>query len=115
MNSDRNLSSNPQLPSDSSRSKPEIASSRRIEEIAAEIYELAKHSQHDPIALLHLLRTLELVHHGIQDDYFQLALPDSRQALYAFLKNIEENGGWPYIQRWKLQALLANLAETELS
>lgn len=89
-----------------------IVSPLHIEAIAQEIHAIADRVQHDPIALLHLLRALERLHREIQDDYFQSALPDSRQALYAMLRDIEENGGWPYIQRWKLQALFANLPET---
>ena len=85
-----------------------------IDEIAAKIHSIADRDRTDPIALLQLLRTLEHLHHEIQQGYFQSALPNSRQALYALLRDIEENGGWPYIQRWKLQELFANLAETEI-
>jgi hypothetical protein len=85
----------------------------RINEIANELHEIADQNREDPIALLHLLRTLEQLHREIQEGYFQSALPSSRQSLYALLRDIEENGGWPYIQRWKLQALFANLPETE--
>lgn len=85
-----------------------------IDEIAAKIHSIADRDRADPIALLQLLRTLEHLHHEIQQGYFQSALPNSRQALYALLRDIEENGGWPYIQRWKLQELFANLAETEI-
>jgi hypothetical protein len=106
MEIDSNLPDRPKLPS-------EVISPSQIEEIAEELHEIARQSQHDPIALLHLLRTLEQLHRDIQDDYFQPALPDSRQALYALLRDIEESGGWPYIQRWKIQALFANLPEAE--
>jgi hypothetical protein len=106
MEIDKNISDRQKLPS-------AVTSSSHIEEIAQELHEIAKQLKHDPIALLHLLRTLEQVHRNIQDDYFQSALPDSRQALYALLRDIEESGGWPYIQRWKLNALFANLPETE--
>jgi hypothetical protein len=98
---------------DRTKSPSAVTSISHIEEMAKELHEIARQSQHDPIALLHLLRTLEQVHRDIQDDYFQSALPNSRQALYAFLRDIEESGGWPYIQRWKIQALFANLPETE--
>jgi hypothetical protein len=84
-----------------------------LDRIASEIHELADRDRDDPVALLQLLRTLEQLHREIQQGYFQSALPNSRQALYTLLRDIEENGGWPYIQRWKLQALFANLAETE--
>jgi hypothetical protein len=85
----------------------------RLHEIANELHEIADRDREDPIALLHLLRTLEQLHREIQQGYFQSALPSSRQSLYALLRDIEENGGWPYIQRWKLQALFANLPESE--
>jgi hypothetical protein len=85
----------------------------RLQEIANELHEIADRDREDPIALLYLLRTLEQLHREIQQGYFQSALPSSRQSLYALLRDIEENGGWPYIQRWKLQALFANLPESE--
>ncbi len=88
-------------------------SMNRLDEIAHELSEIADRDREDPIALLHLLRTLEQLHREIQQDYFQSALPSSRQALYTLLRDIEENGGWPYIPRWKLQALFANLPEAE--
>jgi hypothetical protein len=81
--------------------------------ITQEIRDIAARSAGDVLALLHLLRTLEQLHHEIQEGYFQAALPDSRQSLYALLRDIEENGGWPYIQRFKLQALCAHLLEEE--
>lgn len=84
-----------------------------LDEIANQIHEMADQVREDPIALLHLLRTLEQLHREIQQGHFQLALPNSRQALYTLLRDIEENGGWPYVQRWKLQALFANLPENE--
>jgi hypothetical protein len=85
----------------------------RLDEIANELHEIADRDREDPVALLHLLRTLEQIHREIQQGYFHSALPTSRQALYTLLRDIEENGGWPYIPRWKLQALFANLPETE--
>ena len=86
-----------------------------LDELAAKIHDIADRDRADPIALLKLLRTLEQLHHEIQQGYFQSALPNTRQALYALLRDIEENGGWPYIQRCKLQELFANLAATEKS
>lgn len=64
--------------------------------------------------LLALLRLLEQCHRDICETLFYEALPDNRQHLYALLRNIEVNGGWPYIQRMKLQALLANLPDLDL-
>jgi hypothetical protein len=100
--------------SDSESTSTELPSLMQpLTNITDRIHELAEQNREDPIALLHLLRTLEQLHREIQQNYFQPALPDSRQALYALLRDIEENGGWPYVQRWKLQALFANLPETE--
>lgn len=62
--------------------------------------------------LLKLLRLLEGLHREIRDNLFQAALPESRQALYALLKDIEADGGWPYIHRMRLQSLLTNLTTT---
>jgi hypothetical protein len=87
------------------------ATSEDLEAISSQIHSMADRSQGDIHSLLLLLRTLEKLHREIQEGYFQAALPDSRQALYTLLRDIEENGGWPYIQRWKLQALFANLPE----
>jgi hypothetical protein len=58
---------------------------------------------------LALLRTLESLHQEIRESVFQASLPDSRQALYALLKDMEATGGWPYIHRMKLQSFLEKL------
>ena len=112
MNQDK-PSSLSQLESNRLPSSPPTTSFADLEEIAAKIHSVAERDRADPIALLQLLRTIEQLHHEIQQGYFQSALPNNRQALYALLRNIEENGGWPYIQRWKLQELFANLPEIE--
>ena len=64
--------------------------------------------------LLALLRLLEQHHRDICETLFYDALPDNRQNLYALLRDIELNGGWPYIQRMKLKALLAHLPDLDL-
>ena len=101
MNNSKDSSSPAQLAS--------TAAAQDLEAISSQIHTMADRSQGDIHSLLLLLRTLEKLHREIQEGYFQAALPDSRQALYTLLRDIEENGGWPYIQRWKLQALFANL------
>jgi len=63
------------------------------------------------IALLELLRLLESLHFEIRDTMFRDALPDNRQRLYRLLKDIEQEGGWPYIKRMQLLALLEHLDE----
>lgn len=70
----------------------------------------AQQSQGDCLQLLALLRLLESLHRGVCDELFQPSLPTNRQALYALLRDIEAEGGWPYIHRMKLQGLLVNLA-----
>ncbi len=113
MNSDKTPPSSSQLATTELPQSPPTVSQQQLDLIVAQIHEIADRDRTDPLALLQLLRTLEQIHREIQEGYFQSALPDSRQSLYALLRDIEENGGWPYIQRWKLQELFANLAEQE--
>lgn len=86
----------------------------KLQAITADIRALANNHQGNSLALLALLRALEDSHREIRETLFQASLPDSRQTLYALLKDIEETGGWPYIDRMKLQLLLVNLLEPEL-
>ena len=67
--------------------------------------------QGDTVALLALLRQLEQLHREIRDGIFQDSLPVNRRQLYSLLKDIESEGGWPYIERMRLQAFLANLPQ----
>ena len=84
-----------------------------LQATATTIRALAQSCQRDSLALVALLRQLEELHREIRDGIFQESLPDNRQALYALLKNIETEGGWPYIERMKLQSFLANLPSEE--
>ncbi len=79
------------------------------QEIEESVQKLASRSRGDTLALLGLLRFLESLHREISESVFQESLPTNRQALYALLKDIEANGGWPYIYRMRLQELLRNL------
>ncbi len=81
----------------------------RLQEIATAVHNATEDCQGDVIALLALLRQLEYLHREIRDNAFQNSLPNNRQALYALLKDIEAEGGWPYIERMKLQKFLVNL------
>lgn len=74
---------------------------------------LAKRYEGDCLSLLSLLRTIEALHREIREEMFQPTLPDSRRNLYTLLKEIEETGGWPYIERLKLRALLINFFPEE--
>lgn len=82
-----------------------------LQAIADAVHDAVQHCQGDAMTILALLRQLEQLHREIRDEDFQKSLPDNRQALYSLLKNIESFGGWPYIERMRLQALLANMPE----
>lgn len=84
-----------------------------LQAITTAVRALAGTWQSDTMALLALLRGLESLHREIRDSMFQASLPDNRQALYALLKNIEEEGGWPYIDRLKLRSFLINFSAEE--
>jgi hypothetical protein len=86
----------------------------QLQDIASAVYDAAQYSQGDVMALLALLRQLEHLHREIRDGAFQESLPDNRQGLYSLLKDIETEGGWPYIERMRLQSFLAKL-EQELA
>lgn len=86
----------------------------RLESIALAIRAEAQSCQGDVLALLALLRLLEGLHQDIRDHLFMESLPNDRLALYTLLKNIEDEGGWPFIQRMKLRSLLANLPNNTL-
>ncbi len=79
-----------------------------LEGIATAVLSLAQSCQGDSLALLALLRKLEELHREIRDGMFQESLPNNRHALYALLRDIEAEGGWPYIERMKLQSFLAD-------
>ncbi|XGV99692.1 MAG: hypothetical protein ACAF41_12235 [Leptolyngbya sp. BL-A-14] len=83
----------------------------KLQAVSEAIRNLAHSRAEDNLALLLLLRTLEGLHQEIRDSLFQASLPDSRQALYSLLKDIEASGGWPYIHRMKLRSLLANFQD----
>ncbi|MEH1908115.1 MAG: hypothetical protein V7L05_08805 [Nostoc sp.] len=79
--------------------------------IATVVYDAVQGCQGDTEALLALLRQLEQLHREIRDGVFQESLPVNRRQLYSLLKDIESEGGWPYIERMRLQAFLANLPQ----
>jgi hypothetical protein len=84
-----------------------------ITQVSAVSHDLAAVHQHDVVELLAILRILERLHREIREDYFQDALPNNRHGLYSLLIEIEENGGWPYIDRLKIQSLLTNIPPEE--
>jgi len=60
----------------------------------------------DTTALLALLRTLEGLHRQIFEENFVPSLPNSRQPLYALLREMEAEGGWPYIPKMRIYELI---------
>ncbi len=75
------------------------------------VHAAAQSRKGDSVKLLALLRLLNELHYEIRDTLFRDALPDNRQHLYRLLKDIEQEGGWPYITRMKLTALLEHIEE----
>ena len=80
-----------------------------LNELVEDIRCLAQTYQGDPIAVLGVLRVLESLHREIRDGMFQECLPENRQQLYALLRDIEAEGGWPHIPRMRVEALLERL------
>lgn len=86
----------------------------QLQSLTEALRTLAESCQGDSLLLLALLRTLESSHREIRDGLFQASLPENRQALYKLLKNIEAEGGWPYIHRMKLRSLLGYTQQLSL-
>ncbi|AFY65321.1 hypothetical protein [Geitlerinema sp. PCC 7407] len=79
-----------------------------------EVRAIAHQQEGDSLNLLFVLRELERLHKEICDTWFQDSLPQNRQALYALLRDIEAEGGWPYIHRMRLRSLLVRMAPEDL-
>lgn len=79
---------------------------------SSEIWHLAKQHSQDTLFLLSLLRNLEAIHRQIRTEMFEPSLPTTRNDLYQLVKDIEEKGGWPYIERMRLKDILKNLEES---
>ena len=75
--------------------------------INALIQEIVDQSQGDVIAHLKMLRFLERVHNNIRELHFQPALPADRHGLHNLLKEMEAEGGWPYIPKMSLRDLIS--------
>lgn len=82
-----------------------------LSQLAQTIGTTAQNRAGNCLALLELLRLLDTLHADIRDTLFRDALPDNRQRLYRLLRDIEQQGGWPYIKRMQLMALLEHLKE----
>lgn len=84
-----------------------------LKQLNEQINALVQNRLGDWEALLALLRMMETAHREIRDTAFQESLPSTRHGLYSLLREIDQQGGWPYIPRLKLQALLHYLSESE--
>ena len=82
-----------------------------LQQLTQRVRATAEVREGDCIALLELLRLLESLHFEVRDTLFCQALPNNRQRLYRLLRDIEQEGGWPYIKRMQLLALLEHLDE----
>lgn len=81
----------------------------QLANLERQILDIAHQNQGESLVLLTLLRQLAQIHQQVRDEFFYPALPDNRHGLAKVLRNIEESGGWPSIERVRLQAFLANL------
>ncbi|NJK39812.1 MAG: hypothetical protein HC835_14235 [Oscillatoriales cyanobacterium RM2_1_1] len=82
---------------------------QQLANLREQVQGISKDLSGDNLALLALLRTLENLHQEIRDTLFQDTLPDNRQALYHLLREVESEGGWPYIPRMSLRSLQEKL------
>jgi hypothetical protein len=83
--------------------------------ITVHLHQLIDQAQADPVALLKILRFLESLHNEVRELHFQPALPIHRHELYAMLREIEAEGGWPYIPRMQLRDILASDTASKLT
>lgn len=84
-----------------------------LQQLKAAIKQAAESRSGDCLALLDLLRLLEEMHHWVQEEEFQAALPTTRRSLYALLQDIEERGQWPHLPRTQFQMLFKALHDRE--
>lgn len=87
----------------------DLFNNEELQNIAVLVTAQAQSSRGDMEKLLALLRALEVMHREIRDGLFQEALPNNRQALHRLLREMESEGGWPYIPRMRLQTILQQL------
>lgn len=82
---------------------------QKLQEITTVIQDLAQQQQGNCQGLLLLLRTIEYLHRDIREQLFEPSLPNTRKDVYNLLRDIEESGGWPYIERMRLKDLMVHL------
>jgi hypothetical protein len=82
---------------------------KELNDVYRTLTDLAKERQDDCIGLLELLRFLETLHGQIRDNYYISSLPQNRGELYALLKEMEDQDGWPLLPRTETRSLLKRL------
>jgi hypothetical protein len=97
----------------------ELSLSERCQDITQRVEAAIASCGQDTAALLSLLRVIEQLHRSTFNDHFVPSLPNSRQELYALLREMEAEGGWPYIPKMRIYELIdylnAQTAEFESS
>ena len=91
------------------RDMDNVDSDSVADKTVTEIYALADKHRGDSLFLLSLLRDLEKIHRQIRVEFFEETLPQTRNDLYQLVRDIEEKGGWPYIERMRLREILQNI------
>ncbi len=81
---------------------------QQLDQIHQDLMAIADHYEKDNQSLLKILRELEATHRTICENYFYPNLPNRRRNLYNLLRDIEEQGGWPFIARPKLKLFIEN-------
>lgn len=87
---------------------------QKLQEVTTLIKALAQEQQGNTQGLLLLLRAIEQLHREIREELFEPSLPNTRKDVYSLLRDIEESGGWPYIERMRLKEVM-NCLLTDLS
>lgn len=84
----------------------ELSLPERCQAITQQVEAAIESCGQDTAALLSLLRVIEQLHRSTFNDYFVPSLPNSRQELYALLREMEAEGGWPYIPKMRIYELI---------
>lgn len=87
--------------------------SQNLEALLQDILAIAAKHEGKGAEQLVILRELEQLHRKICEQYFYPTLPERRRDLYNLLRDMEEDGGWPYIARPKLKFIMKALMEAE--
>ena len=84
----------------------EFSLPERCQDLTQRVEAAVESCEQDTAALLSLLRVIEQLHRQVFNEHFVPSLPNSRQALYALLREMEAEGGWPYIPKMRIYELI---------